>query len=95
MLKERRPLYKAYRQLDFPIPLVWQCALMEPAKDIFELIAEIERASAPSGAPAGSHNQGIVSITHTPGFPPADIAQCGPALVVYGHDKEATERAAW
>ena len=34
------------------------------------------------------------SVTHTPGFPPADIAQCGPALVVYGHDKAAAEAAA-
>jgi microcystin degradation protein MlrC len=41
-----------------------------------------------------SHNQGIVSVTHTPGFPPADIAQCGPALVIYGHDKETVEAAA-
>ena len=89
-----RPLHKAYRQLDFLIPLVWQCTLMEPAKGIFELIAEIERGSDRSGAPAGSHNQGIVGITHTPGFPPADIAQCGPALVVYGHDKDAAEAAA-
>ena len=94
MLKERRPLHKAYRQLDFLIPLVWQCTLMEPAKGIFELIAEIERGSDGSGGPAASHNQGIVSITHTPGFPPADIAQCGPALVVYGHDKEAAEAVA-
>src|SRR6266852_4332111 len=94
LLKDRRPLHKAYRQLDFLIPLVWQCTLMEPAKGIFELIAEIERGSDRSGGPAGSHNQGIVSITHTPGFPPADIAQCGPALVVYGHDKEAAEAAA-
>src|SRR5258708_37398968 len=46
------------------------------------------------GAPAGSHNQGIVSVTHTPGFPPADIKECGPALVVYGYDKAATEAAA-
>ncbi len=94
LLKERRPLHKAYRQLDFLIPLVWQCTLMEPAKGIFELIAEIERGSDRAGGPTGSHNQGIVSITHTPGFPPADIAQCGPALVVYGHDKEAAEAAA-
>ena len=72
LLKDRRPLYKAYRQLDFLIPLVWQCTLMEPAKGIFELIAETERGSDESGGPAGSHNQGIVSITHTPGFPPAD-----------------------
>src|SRR4029077_19913520 len=68
--------------------------LMEPAKGVFALIEEIERGSDATGAPGGSHNQGIVSITHTPGFPPADIAQCGPALVVYGHDREAAEAAA-
>ena len=69
---------------------------MEPAKGVFELIEEIERGSAAAGAaiPGGSHNQGIVSITHTPGFPPADIRECGPALVVYGHDREAAEAAA-
>ena len=94
MLKDDRPLHKAYRQLDFLIPLVWQCTLMEPAKGIFELIGEIERGSDGSGGPTRTHNQGIVSITHTPGFPPADIAQCGPALVVYGHDREAAEAQA-
>src|SRR5215831_7905659 len=94
LLKDPRPLCKVYRQLDFLIPLVWQCTLMEPAKGIFELITEIERSSNESGGQTGSHNHGIVSITHTPGFPPADIAQCGPALVVYGHDKEAAEAVA-
>src|SRR5262249_53559175 len=94
LLKDHRPLCKVFRQFDFLIPLVWQCTLLEPAKGIFELIAEIERSSNEPGGPTGSHNQGIVSITHTPGFPPADIAQCGPALVVYGHDKEAAEAVA-
>jgi microcystin degradation protein MlrC len=94
LLNDRRPLHKAYRQLDFLIPLVWQCTLTEPAKGIFERIAEMERGSDKSGGPTGSHNQGILTITHTPGFPPADIAQCGPALVVYGYDKEAAEAAA-
>ena len=87
LLTERRPLYKAYRQIDFLIPLVWQCTMAEPAKGVFALLDEIERGAA-------SHNQGIVSITHTPGFPPADIAECGPALVVYGHDRAAAEAAA-
>src|SRR5208337_4003760 len=94
LLHDKRPLHKAYRQLDFLIPLVWQCTLMEPARGIFELIGNIERGSGRAGGPAGSHNQGIVSVTHTPGFPPADIAQCGPALVVYGHDREGAEAAA-
>ena len=79
---------------DFLIPLVWQCTLMEPAKGIFALIEDIERGIDKSGAPGGSHNQGIVSITHTPGFPPADIEECGAALVVYGHDRDAAEAAA-
>ncbi|HWB50988.1 MAG TPA: M81 family metallopeptidase [Stellaceae bacterium] len=87
LLRERRPLYKAYRQADFLIPLVWQCTLAEPTKGVFGLLDDIEQGGA-------SHNQGIVSITHTPGFPPADIAQCGPALVVYGYDQEAADAAA-
>jgi microcystin degradation protein MlrC len=93
LLRERRPLYKAYRQIDFLIPLVWQCTEAEPARGIFALIDDIERGGS-SQNPGASHNQGIVSITHTPGFPPADIAQCGPALVVYGHDRDAAEAAA-
>src|SRR5207237_944373 len=34
LLTERRPLYKAYRQIDFLIPLVWQCTGAEPARGI-------------------------------------------------------------
>ena len=67
LLKEKRPVYRAYRQLDFLIPLVWQCTFIEPAKSIFDLVGELEAGEK-------SHNQGIVSVTHTPGFPPADIA---------------------
>ncbi len=87
LIREKRPLYKAFRQADFLIPLVWQCTLAEPTKGVFDLLDDIEQGGA-------SHNQGIVGITHTPGFPPADIAQCGPALVVYGHDQEAADAAA-
>ncbi|HXP04447.1 MAG TPA: M81 family metallopeptidase [Stellaceae bacterium] len=87
LIREKRPLAKAFRQADFLIPLVWQCTMAEPAKGVFALIDEIERGEA-------SHNQGIVAIAHTPGFPPADIAECGPALVVYGHDQGAADAAA-
>ncbi len=87
LIREKRPLAKALRRTDFLIPLVWQCTMAEPTKGVFDLLDEIERGSA-------SHNQGIVSITHTPGFPPADIKECGPALVVYGYDQEAADAAA-
>jgi microcystin degradation protein MlrC len=92
-LLRERPLHKAYRQIDFLIPLVWQCTMAGPAQAVFALIDEIERG-AEAGNPGASHNQGIVAIVHTPGFPPADIANCGPALVVYGHDRETAEAAA-
>jgi microcystin degradation protein MlrC len=91
LIREKRPLAKAYRQADFLIPLVWQCTMAEPTKGVFALIDEIERGGAQGGM---THNQGIVAIAHTPGFPPADIAECGPALVVYGHDQGAADVAA-
>jgi len=91
LLKDKRTLHKAYRQLDFLIPLVWQCTFSEPAKGIFDLLEEIESGGRTGGS---THNYGIVSVTHTPGFPPADIAQCGPALVVYGWDQAAVDAAA-
>ena len=91
LIREKRPLYKAFRQANFLIPLVWQCTLAEPTKGVFDLMEEIERGGAQGGL---THNQGIVSITHTPGFPPADIGECGPALVVYGRDQEAADAAA-
>jgi microcystin degradation protein MlrC len=94
LLKDKRVLHKAFRQINFLIPLVWQCTLLDPAKGIFELVDEIESGTDSAGAPSGSHNLGIVSLTHTPGFPPADIKECGPAIVVYGHDRAATEAAA-
>src|SRR5439155_20908379 len=59
LLKDRRPLYKAYRQIDFLVPLVWQCTMAEPAHGIFALIDEIEQGSQRSGrgaSPGGSHN---------------------------------------
>src|SRR4051794_1232093 len=93
LLRERRPLYKAYRQIDFLIPLVFQCTDAEPARGLFALIDEIERGGS-AASPGGSHNQGIVAVTHTPGFPQADIENAGPALVVYGYDRETAEAAA-
>ena len=46
LLRERRPLHKAYRQIDFLIPLVFQCTDAEPARGVFALIDEIERGAS-------------------------------------------------
>ena len=38
LLAEKRPVYRAYRQLDFLIPLVWQCTFIKPSRNIFDLV---------------------------------------------------------
>lgn len=75
----RRPA-KAMRQADFLIPLVWQCTLIEPAARIYAAFDALER-------------DGVYSVSFTPGFPPADIAQCGPAVFAYGQTAADAEGA--
>jgi microcystin degradation protein MlrC len=92
LLREKRKLYKAYRQFNFLIPLVWQCTLNEPSKGLFDMIEEMEQGG--SGKVTSKHNFNIVSATITPGFPPADITHCGPALVAYAWDQASADAAA-
>src|SRR5690606_826776 len=75
-------IHSAMRKLPFLIPLTWQCTLAEPARRLFDDLAAQEQAS-----------NAIVSLTFTPGFPPADIAECGPALIAYATSGEAAEQA--
>lgn len=74
---------KAFRKLPFLIPLVWQCTSIEPANSIYQRLRAMERVS-----PA------IRSLSFTPGFPPADIAECGPAVVAYGDSVLTADEAA-
>jgi microcystin degradation protein MlrC len=37
---------------------------------------------------------GVWHISFTPGFPPADIRDCGPGVVAYGEDRQRAESAA-
>lgn len=74
-------LAKALRQLPFLIPLSWQCTLADPAARLFR-----ERAAIESGD--------VASLSLTPGFPPADIRNCGPAVFAYAESQIAADRAA-
>lgn len=80
ILREGAPA-KSFRKPAFLIPLVWQCTMIEPAATIYRELAAME---------AGE----VMSLTFTPGFPPADIAECGPAVVAYAASQEAADRAA-
>ena len=72
MLTGVRPS-KAMFKFEFLIPLVWQCTLVEPCKSIYQKLEDIEQ-----------QNPNVLSLSFTPGFPPADIHEVGPCVVGYG-----------
>lgn len=72
--------FKAYRQIPYIIPLPWQCTMVEPAVSIFKTLEELEGGEAQS-------------LSFTPGFPLADIHDCGPAVFGYGRTQAAADRA--
>jgi microcystin degradation protein MlrC len=72
---------KAFRQLDFLIPLSWQCTMMEPSGPIYDRLAALETG-------------GVWSASYLPGFPAADIADCGPTVLAYGATQADADRAA-
>jgi microcystin degradation protein MlrC len=61
----------AWRSLDYLTGLPSQCSFIEPCKGIYEDLARLERAS------------GAV-LSFLPGFPMADFAECGMAVLGYG-----------
>src|SRR5262249_61668323 len=65
------PLAKDHRALDYLTGIPSQCTFMAPAKGLYETLAELE----------GKYG---VSLSFTPGFPMADIPECGMAAFGYG-----------
>jgi len=72
------PLKKAMRRAEFLVPLTWQCTLIEPAQGLYRAVAESNVASA----------------SFAFGFPPADIAECGPVALAYAESQAAADAAA-
>jgi microcystin degradation protein MlrC len=81
LLKDTRPLAKAFRQLPFLIPISWQCTNDQPTKGIYEKLAEFEGDAVPT-------------LSFAPGFPAADFRDCGPSVFAYGRTQEDADRAA-
>ena len=79
LTRGRKP-HKAFRALPYLIPLTWQCSTLEPSKTIY---AEAARLI----------DVGVASTSFTPGFPAADIHECGASVFAYGWDRDAVERA--
>ena len=80
-LARQGPLFKAMRRADFLVPLTAQCTLVEPARGIYGAVAEAEQGD-------------VASASFAFGFPPADIVECGPAVVTYATTQSAADAAA-
>jgi len=80
ILVEGKPA-KAYRQLDFLIPLSWQCTMMAPSGPIYDRMMAMETG-------------GVWTTSYLPGFPAADIHDCGPSVFAYGATEAEAEAAA-
>jgi microcystin degradation protein MlrC len=76
-----RPWARAFRQLDFWIPLGSQCTLIDPMREVMD-----ERARL-----AGETE--VAELAWCFGFPYADFADCGPAIAAFA-DTQATADAA-
>lgn len=70
---------RGHRRLPFLIPLTSQCTLLEPMRSLMELAAADRRP-------------GVSTLGFFPGFPAADVAECGPGVVAYGRDPDAVAR---
>ncbi|MBI10679.1 MAG: microcystin degradation protein MlrC [Rhodospirillaceae bacterium] len=75
MLRGEKPA-KAFQQIPFLIPLNWQCTMMQPAQGLYQRLAEMEQGD-------------VLHASFTPGFPAADIHNCGPSVFTYGWTEEA------
>jgi microcystin degradation protein MlrC len=76
---DRPPAARWHRSLPFLIPLTSQCTLLEPMHSLMERIAHPPHA-------------GVPSIEFFPGFPAADVAECGPSVLGFGHDEGLVRR---
>jgi microcystin degradation protein MlrC len=72
---------KWHAPLPFLMPLTSQCTLIEPLKSLMLHAQSLERAP-------------IASLCLAPGFPAADVPECGPSVFGYGRDVDALEKAA-
>jgi microcystin degradation protein MlrC len=81
-LFEGRKLHKAMRKIPFLFPLTAQCTSFDPCKSIYDGLSD-------QGVAAGVRN-----VDFATGFPPADIDECGAAVVAYGEDAARVEAVA-
>lgn len=81
-IRRKTPLAKAFRQVDYLIPITSQCTLDGPMAEAMAARAAIEAES------------GAAELALCFGFPYADFPDCGPAIAAFAARPEAAEAAA-
>lgn len=81
VLERGKPTARAFRKLPFLIPLNFQCTLVEPSKSIVEQSAMGEGGD-------------VLDLCYGAGFPPSDLHDCGPGVIVHGYTQQAVDAAA-
>lgn len=72
----------AVRKIPFLIPICWQSTFMQPARRLYDQLADLETA------------EGVSSLSFAMGFPAADFPECGALVWAYGANQSAADRAA-
>ena len=80
-LSRAAPFAKAWRQLDYIIPIQAQSTRRQPGGRLYGMLP-------------GLASDKVSSVDFVFGFPPADVADCGCSVFAYGSDQQAVDRAA-
>lgn len=76
LLERSRPAATAFEEIDFLMPLTSQSTLAEPMRS---LMAQAQALQQPP----------LLSVCLLPGFPAADVADCGPSVYACGYSHAA------
>jgi microcystin degradation protein MlrC len=76
------PWVRAFRQMDFWLPLGTQCTMMQPMEGVMDERAALARRNS------------VAELAFCFGFPFADFADCGAAIAAYADTQEAADATA-
>jgi microcystin degradation protein MlrC len=76
-----QPTVRVLHKLPFLLPLNFQCTMVEPSAGIVRKSAEGEGGD-------------VLNLCYGAGFPPSDLADCGPSVAVHGYSNDEVEQAA-
>ncbi|MFN3276660.1 MAG: M81 family metallopeptidase [Paracoccus sp. (in: a-proteobacteria)] len=72
--------FRAFRQLDFLIPIAWQSTMSQPAAGLYDLVADAD-------------SEGVCASFFM-GFPAADVPDCRPSVIAYADRQDRADAAA-